>query len=364
MKLYELSAFLEELAPLSIQEDYDNAGLLIGRPDSDIKSVLISLDCTEAVIDEAIRLKSSLIISHHPILFRGIKKITGRTYVERVIEKAIQHGIALYAIHTNYDNVWNGVNKKIAEKLGLTDLQILRTADNILEKLITFCPINEAASVREALFKAGAGNIGNYSECSFNGEGFGTFKANEQANPYVGEKNIQHQEAELRIEVIFQKHIRNKLLEALIKAHPYEEPAFDLIPLHNIFARAGAGMYGYLKEEISTLDFLQKVKSTFHCGSIKHTPILKEKVKKIAVCGGSGSFLLNDAIKNSCDVFISSDFTYHKFFDAEDHIVIADIGHYESEQFTIELLAAEIQNNFPNFAVHLTKVNTNPISYL
>lgn len=364
MKLHEITSYLESVAPLSYQETYDNAGLITGNKQMEVTGALCCLDSTEEVIDEAIRNKCNLVIAHHPIVFSGLKKINGNTYVERVIIKAIQNNIAIYAAHTNLDNVTGGVNSKIAEKLGLKKAKVLSPKKKLLKKLVTFCPADKAPQVRQALFAAGAGMIGNYDECSFNAEGTGTFRAGENTNPYVGKRGKQHQEKELRIEVIFPSVIEGRLIAALLKAHPYEEVAHDIVPLDNSYNVVGSGMIGELEKEQDTLKFLEFVKKTMKTGVVRHTPPVAKKVKKIAVCGGSGSFLLGEAVAAGADVFITSDYKYHQFFDADNRIVIADIGHYESEQFTSELFYDLVKGKFPTFAIRLSKINTNPINYL
>ncbi len=364
MKLTELITHLESLAPLSYQEDYDNAGLIVGRQDKEVHQALISLDCTEAVVDEAIAHGCQVIISHHPIVFRGLKKLNGKTYIERVLEKAIKHDIALYAIHTNLDNVMNGVNARICKTIGLLDCRILVPKHGLLKKLVTFVPLNYADSVRDALFNAGAGNIGNYTDVSFNTNGTGSFKGNENTNPFVGEQGVRHLEPEIRMETIYPSNLESKILMALFMEHPYEEVAYDLYPLTNQYQNVGSGMMGELEQPMDEAQFLQLVKYKMNTTVIRHTKLRGKPVKKVAVCGGSGSFLLKQAIAAGADVFITADFKYHEFFDAEDHLIIADIGHFESEQFTQNLLAEIIQNKFANFAVRLTEVNTNPIKYL
>ncbi len=364
MKLNEITAHLENFAPLVYQEDYDNSGLIVGSQDQEINQALISLDCTEAVVDEAIANNCQLIISHHPIVFKGLKKFNNKTYVERVVEKAIKNSIAIYAIHTNLDHVFAGVNKRIADRLGLKNCRVLSPQKNLLKKLVTFVPVAQAAIVRNALFAAGAGNIGNYNEASFNVKGTGTFKANENANPFVGEVGTRNEENEVRVEVIYPQNFENKIIAALILAHPYEEVAYDLYPITNSYNEVGAGLIGELEFPQEEPNFLQHVKSQMKAEVIRHTVFTGKKVKKVAVCGGSGSFLLKQAIAAGADVFVTADFKYHEFFDAEGKIVIADVGHFESEQFTQDLLAEIIQKKFPKFAIRLTKINTNPVKYI
>lgn len=363
MLIKDLTTYLETYAPLNYQESYDNAGLIVGNQQNEIHKALISLDCTEAVIDEAIKTNCDIIISHHPIVFKGLKKFNGSNYIERVVIKAIKHNIAIYAIHTNLDSVYNGVNAKICDKIGLKNRQILVPKSSLLKKLVFFVPINKADEVKTAVFEAGAGQIGNYSECSFGVEGIGTFKANKNANPYLGEIDKVHEEAELRVEIIYPAIAEKRIITALIKTHPYEEVAYDIYALDNQHQLVGSGMIGELEKELDGLSFLQLLKVKMSLNVIRHTKILDKPIKKVAVCGGSGSFLLNKAILAGADAFVTADFKYHEFFDAEENLMIADIGHFESEQFTQDLLLEIITNKFPNFAVRLTENNTNPIKY-
>lgn len=364
MKLKEITAYLESIAPLSYQESYDNAGLICGDEQMQINAALICLDSTEAVIDEALATGCNLVIAHHPIVFSGLKKLNGKNYIERVVIKAIKNNIAIYAAHTNLDNVFHGVNGKIAQKLNLQNCQLLFPQKNVLKRLITFGPKENAETIRTALFAAGAGYIGNYNECSFNSSGVGTFKAIEGANPYVGEIGKRFEGEEVKIEVVYPYPIESKVVKALLRAHPYEEVAYDLISLSNTSQLVGAGMMGELPEETDEMSFLQGLKSKMQAGCVRYTALQGKKVKKIAVCGGSGSFLLHSAIAHQADVFITADFKYHQFFDADGHIVIADIGHYESEQYTMELFYEILKKKFSTFALQLTKINTNPIKYL
>ena len=363
MKLSHLTAYLESLAPLAYQEDYDNAGLIVGHPNQEIYQAFISLDCTEAVVDEAIATRCQVIISHHPIVFKGLKKFNGKTYVERVVEKAIRNNIAIYAIHTNLDNMMTGVNSKICDTLGLKNCRILTPKNGILKKLVTYVPTGHADAVRNALFEAGAGDIGNYSECSFNLEGTGTFKGNEDTNPYVGDPGRRHHEREVRIETIYPAIAESKILMALVLAHPYEEVAYDLYHLTNPHQQIGAGMIGELDMPVEEEAFLFHLKAKMRAHVIRHTAFTGRHVKKVAVCGGAGGFLLKQAIAAGADVFVTADYKYHEFFDAEGQIIIADVGHFESEQFTQQFLYEIIKKKFTTFAVRLTEVNTNPVKY-
>lgn len=363
MRLALITQYLERYAPLNYQEDYDNSGLLTGSPDQEITSALVALDCTEEIVEEAIAKGCNLIITHHPIVFKGLKKLTGKNYVERVIIKAIQHKIALYAIHTNLDSVHNGVNGMICKRLRLQQAKILNPKSGILKKLVTFCPVAQVSALRAALFAAGAGHIGDYSEVSYNGQGYGTFKANEAAQPFVGQRGQQHQEDETRLETVFLAQDERKVLLALLENHPYEEVAYDIFSLENKLANVGSGMVGWLEEEMDAAAFLQFVKARMNVTLIRHTKDTGKKIRKVAVCGGSGSFLLANAIAAGADAFITADFKYHEFFDADGKLMIADIGHYESEQFTSDLLRDILLENFPDFSVRITERNTNPVNY-
>lgn len=363
MKLEEIIKHLEAYAPLNYQEDYDNSGLLTGYASQEITGVIVALDCLESVVDEAIASGCNLVITHHPIVFKGLKKFTGKNYVERVILKAIRNNIALYAIHTNLDSMFNGVNSVICGKLGLQQARILNPKAGLLKKLVTFCPAAQAAQLREALFSAGAGSIGNYSECSFNSPGTGTFKGMENTHPFVGQQGIQHHEAEVRIETVFPVQQERKILLALLEHHPYEEVAYDIYALENKLNTAGSGMIGWLEEEMEAADFLRFVKEKMKVTVIRHTAPTGKKIKKVAVCGGSGSFLLNNAMAAGADAFITADFKYHEFFDADGKLMIADIGHYESEQFTSDLLIDILTKQFPGLNIRLTTKQTNPVSY-
>ena len=364
MQLKQITQFLESIAPLSFQESYDNAGLIIGRPENEVFGVLITLDVTEEILDEAISKKLNLVIAHHPIVFSGIKKLNGKNYIERCVEKAIKNDIAIYAAHTNLDSVFGGVNSKICEKLELRNCRILAPTQDYLKKLVTFVPTSHAENVKSALFEAGAGHIGNYDSCSFSIAGTGSFRGNEQTNPFVGKKNQLHQEEEVRIETIFPKHIQTKVISGLLNAHPYEEVAYDIYSLNNEYTQSGIGMIGELETPMDEMLFLQNLKAVFECKVIKYTGLRGKPIQRVAVCGGAGSSYLNYAKAQKADIFISGDFKYHQFFDAEKQIVIADIGHYESEQFTKEVFYELLTKKFPKFAVHLSAISTNPVSYL
>lgn len=364
MKVNDVITFLASVAPPAYQESYDNAGLITGDPQWEVKGVLVTLDCTEPVVDEALAAGANLIVAHHPILFRGIKRLTGATYVERTLIRAIRNDVAIYAIHTNLDNVLGGVNSKIAEKVGLVNTRILLPKKDTLAKLVTFVPHENAGSVLSALHEAGAGQIGNYKNCSFRVSGQGAFMPVEGASPHIGEKDRLEIVDETRIEVIFPAWREGQVLEALRKSHPYEEIAYYLTALANENQEVGSGLIGELAEPQEPMEFLRRLKISMDLPMIRHTRIPGRKISKIAVCGGAGSFLLSRAIQAGADAFISADFKYHEFFDADNRILVADIGHYESEIHTKELLATLLTKKFHTFASNFSKTVTNPISYL
>lgn len=364
MKIYQIINHLESIAPLSLQENYDNSGLITGDKNGDVQTALITLDCTESVVEEAINENCELIIAHHPIVFEGLKKITGSNYIERTIIKAIKNNIAIYAIHTNLDNVINGVNGAIANKLGLESPKILRPKSSFIKKLSVYCPKDSEQILKEKLWEAGAGDIGNYSQCSFRSEGIGTFKGNTNSKPSIGNKNELHSEAEIKIEMILPSYLESKILSVMFETHPYEEVSFELITLENNNQNIGSGIFGTLPNAMKSNEFLKLIKTKMKTDCIRHTELCKEKIQKVAICGGSGSFLLEDAKRIGADIFISSDFKYHQFFDADNEIIIADIGHYESEQYTKQLISDILKKKFTKFATRLSSVNTNPINYL
>lgn len=363
MTIADIIQVLYELAPLSYQESYDNAGLIVGNPSLQCTGIICTLDATEEVIAEAISKKCNLIVAHHPIIFSGLKKITGKNYVERAIILAIKNDVAIYAIHTNLDNLLTGVNGKMADKLGLQNRKVLVNKENHLMKLYTYVPAKDADKVRNAIFKAGGGQIGNYSECSFNVKGTGTFKPGEGTNPHIGKQGKREETNEEKIEVIFPSYLKQNLVDAMTEAHPYEEVAYDLISLGNHFKEVGSGLIGELSNEMNEEDFLKLVQQQFGLSVIKHTKLKSSKVKKVAVCGGAGSFLIKTAIAAGADFYITSDVKYHEFFDAENKLVIADIGHWESEQFTTDLLYDVLHAKFPTFALLKSEVKTNPVNY-
>jgi dinuclear metal center YbgI/SA1388 family protein len=363
MTIKDITNYLEQLAPLSYQASYDNAGLLVGYPHTEVTGVLATLDCTEEIIHEAIARNCNLIVAHHPIVFKGLKRFNGKNYVERAVMLAIKNDIAIYATHTNLDSVKGGVNYMIAEKLGLQNPEILSPQKQILKKLVAFVPLENTQKVLDALYEAGAGQIGAYKNCSFRTEGTGTFTPTGEANPHIGTLNHSEEVRENRIEVIFDSHLENQILRALKTSHPYEEVAYYLSLLENQNQEVGSGVIGSLSESLSENDFMNYLKEKMELKTFRHTPLRGKNIQKIALCGGAGGFLLNDAIRQGADVFITADYKYHEFFDADNQIIIFDIGHYESEVFTKDLIVRYLSEKFTNFAVLKSQVNTNPVQY-
>ncbi len=364
MKLQEIADVIESIAPIPTQESYDNSGLIVGSKNDDITGALITLDITEEVVDEAISLGHNLIISHHPPIFKPLKKLTGATTTERCIIKAVKSGIALYAAHTNLDNSMNGVNAILAEKLDLSIQGVLQPLKGMLRKLVVFVPESHHEVVRNALFKAGAGVIGDYDCCSFNSSGSGTFRAQEGSDPYVGKIGELHSEPEIKIETILPSWIENKVVKALREVHPYEEMAWDSYALTNDFPRSGAGMFGTLPQPVDEMHFLMNIKKALNVPFIKHSPFMSRNVLKVGICGGSGNFLIQDAINQGCDVFITGELKYHDYFMTENKILLVEAGHYETEQFSKELLYGILKEKFTTFALRISRINSNPVNYL
>jgi dinuclear metal center YbgI/SA1388 family protein len=363
IRVKDISKVLEERAPTGLQESWDNSGLVTGHPEQEVTGVLICLDVTLPVIDEALKLGYNLIVSHHPAVFSGLKKFTGNSLSERVVVAAIRHGIALYGCHTNLDSVHDGVSGLLASRLGLIRTSILVPRENDLIKIVCFVPASHRDAVSSALFSAGAGTLGNYDECSFQTSGTGTFRPGEGTNPFTGKKGERANEAEVRIETIVPIHLAKAAVRAMIDAHPYEEVAYDLYPLKNSNPSSGLGILGELKEVLPVTDFLDLIKRTLNLSVVKHSVYKKGKIKRVAVCGGSGAEFLPYAVKSGCDAYLTGDIKYHQWFEVPEGMLLADIGHYESEQFAMNGLYDFLIEKFPTFAVRLTEVNTNPINY-
>jgi dinuclear metal center YbgI/SA1388 family protein len=364
MKIKEIISVLEEMAPLAYAEDFDNVGLLVGDQDTEATGVLVCHDALENIIDEAIAKKCNLVVCFHPILFSGLKKITGKNYVERAVIKAIKNDIAIYAVHTALDNHQQGVNKIFCDSLDLINTKILIPKQHFIRKLVTFTIAENAEAVRNALFDAGAGTIGNYENCSFNSKGIGTYMGNEHSNPQIGERFEFVEGEEIKIEVTFEKHLENKILKALFKSHSYEEVAYEIYDLRNQHQNIGLGMIGELKKPMDEKELLLFVKEKMQCGGIRHSAFTGKEVRKIAVLGGAGSFAIKNAIQAGADVFLTADLKYHQFYEAENTLLLADIGHFESERYTKNYIVDYLRKKILNFAVILSEENSNPVKYL
>ncbi len=364
MQLKKIISALEEMAPSAYAEDFDNVGLLVGSPDLEVSGILISHDALENVVDEAIEKKCNLVVCFHPIVFSGMKKITGKNYVERAVIKAIRNDIAIYAVHTSLDNHPLGVNKILCDVLGLKNTKILIPKQNFIYKLTTFVPTNDLSKVQKALFNAGAGAIGNYYDCSFKSSGIGSFTGNDNSNPAIGSQNMFTEVEEVKLELTFEKYLQKGVLKALFESHPYEEVAYEITQLQNEHQNIGLGMMGELEAEIDEKEFLLHVKSKVQTGGIRHSDFLNKKVKKVAVLGGSGSFAISAAKAQGADVLVTSDLKYHDFFQAENQILLADVGHFESERYVKNYIFEFLSKKFPTFAIILSDKKTNPVNYI
>lgn len=364
MKIKEIISVLEEMAPLAYAEDFDNVGLLVGDQETEATGVLVCHDALENVIEEAITKKCNLVVCFHPILFSGLKKITGKNYVERAVIKAIKNDIAIYAVHTALDNHQEGVNKIFCKALGLINTKVLIPKQNFIRKLVTYTIPENAEEVRNALFDAGAGTIGNYENCSFNSKGIGTYMGNEHSNPQIGERFEFVQGDEIKIEVTFEKHLENKILKALFKSHAYEEVAYEIYELQNQHQNIGLGMIGELETPMEAEAFLHFAKEKMQCGGIRHSDFTGKKIKKVAVLGGAGSFAIKNAIQAGADAFLTADLKYHQYYEAENQLLLADIGHFESERYTKNYIVDFLRKKILNFAIILSEENTNPVKYL
>jgi len=364
MKVKDIIEVLEEMAPLAYAEDFDNVGLLTGNLQDNVSGVLVCHDALDAVIDEAIANGCNVIVCFHPILFSGLKKITGKNYVERAVIKAIKNDIAIYAVHTALDNHSQGVNKIFCDALDLINTKVLMPKPNFIRKLVTYTTPDNHLELRNALFNAGAGAIGNYDNCSYNSEGTGTYRGNEFSDPQIGERGEFVEAAEIKIEVTFEKHLEAKILKALFTNHIYEEVAYEIYSLENTHQNIGLGMTGELAEPMPEVEFLQFVKQKMDAKGIRHSAFTGKMINKVAVLGGSGSFAINNAIATGADVFLTADLKYHQFYEAEDKLLLADIGHFESERYTMNFMADYISERVKNVNVILSQVNTNPVNYL
>lgn len=363
MTIRDISKLLEQWAPLANAESFDNVGLLVGDFTTPVSNILVAHDALEQVVDEAVAKNCNLIVCFHPILFNGLKRLNGNNYIERAIIKAVKNDVAIYAIHTALDNIHKGVSYTMAKALQLENPSVLIPKKDTIYKLTTYVPHAFAKALKESLFAAGAGQIGNYNECSFSLKGKGTYKAGKNTNPFIGQKGEQHTEKETQLHLTFEKHAKQSVLKALFTNHPYEEVAYEVTALENKNQHLGMGTIGTMATPINQEKFLALIKSTFKTGGVRHSPILDKKIKKIAVLGGSGAFGIEAAIAQGADAYVTADLKYHDYYKAENQILLADVGHYESERFTKTLIADYLTEKIRSFAVLLSEKNTNPINY-
>ena len=363
MIVKEVINYLDEFSPFCYAEEFDNVGLIIGDYTQKVNGILVTLDSTESVIDEAIKSKCNLIISFHPIIFNDIKSITTNTYVERVIHKSIKNNISIIAIHTSLDNSIKGVNSAICKKLDIKNYKILIPKERTIKKLTTYIPSENVAKLKSEIFKIGGGSLGKYDNCSFSYKGLGSFKGNKKSNPKIGNKLTYTEIEEVCVNITFLKHLEKEVVKALKENHPYEEIAYEINTLENSNQNIGMGMIGELASSMDENKFLSFLKKKMKSKLIKHSKKIGKKIAKIAVLGGSGSFAIENAINSGADAFVTSDLKYHDYFKAENKILLVDIGHYESEQYTKNLIFNFLTKKIPNFAIVLSKTNTNPIMY-
>lgn len=365
--LNDIIAPIEAAAPRAWQENWDNAGWQVCPADpktAECTGALLTLDITEAVVGEAAREGFNLIVSHHPLLFKGLKRITGSTPQERNVTEAIRHGIAIYSAHTNMDSAPGGVNFRLAEMLGLTNIEVLIPREGDLVKLVFYTPAAEADRVRQAVLEAGAGHIGNYDSCSYNNEGFGTFRAvSDACRPYVGSIGEMHREPEVRTETVVPRYLLSRVIDTLIKAHPYEEPAYDIIPLELPNRGAGLGCVGDLSEALPTAAFLQRIATTLNLPYLRHSEIATGTVRRVAVCGGSGAEFIPSAIAAGAQLYLTADLKYHDFQRGGETITLVDGGHFETEHQLMDVFYELISKKIPNFAVRRAATPSNAVSY-
>lgn len=364
MLVSDIIAAIEEYAPLSLQESYDNSGLQVGDRAQVVTAVLLCTDVTEEIIGEAVARGANLIISHHPLLFHGLKHLTGRNPIERIVRAAVKRDIAIYSSHTSMDNATGGVSFKMAEKIGLGNVSVMLPQPGQLYKLVVFVPIKEAARVRDAMFAAGAGRLGDYDSCSYALEGKGSFRALAGAHPWVGSIDELHHEDEMRLEVLVMRNCKDAVVQAMLRSHPYEEPAYDLIELDNPSKYTGSGVVGDTQQPIEAAEFLNSLKTAFGTAMVRYAGNIHQMISRVALCGGAGADFIGDAVAAHADIYVTGDVKYHEFTSYCDKILIADIGHYESEHFTKEIFYDIIQKKFPNFATYYAELEKNPINYL
>ncbi|WP_371370673.1 Nif3-like dinuclear metal center hexameric protein [Sporomusa aerivorans] len=359
VKCRDIIAEVEQLAPKHFAESWDNVGLLIGRPDQDIHKVLVTLDVDTAVVEEAIAVQADMIVAHHPLLFKGLTRIRTDSPQGNMLASLIKKDVAVYAAHTNLDSAPGGVNDVLARKLNLRNVVPLTTVyQEKLHKLVVFVPVSHVETVRAAMTAAGAGHIGNYSHCTFQTQGVGTFLPLAGTSPYIGEQNKLEYVEEYRLETIIPLSIRSQVVSAMLAAHPYEEVAYDDYLLQNTGPGSGLGRVGELSQPLTLADFINQIKSALCIQSLKAAGPTKTFIQKVAVCGGSGASLIKNAITAGADVLVTGDVKYHEAQEAiAAGLNIIDAGHFATEQPVVECLVEYLNQcasknawNLPIFA--------------
>ncbi len=362
MVIKDVTDYLEQLAPLHYAEDFDNVGLLTGDYNDPVNGILVTLDCLENVVDEAIEKNCNLIVAFHPIIFKGLKHLRASDYVRKTVVKAIKNDIAIYAVHTAIDVANGGVSYLMASELGLKNITTLTPKKGLIKKLITYVPNDHIHDVKKALFNAGAGSLGNYDECSFSTSGTGTFKGNEKSEPVIGESGTRSTVNEQQLSITYLPHLESKILKALFTSHPYEQVAYEVSTLENTYQNIGMGAIGTLENTLNVDDFLKLLKAVYGSGAVRYSLSRKRNIKTVAVLGGSGAFAIQNAIRAGADAYVTADLKYHDFFQGE-NILLCDVGHYESEQFTKNLLQEYLSKKFSSFAILCADARTNPVNY-
>ncbi len=356
----DLSSALESVAPSLYAESYDNVGLLVGRSEWKCEKVLVALDITEAVVQEAIEKGVQAIVAHHPVIFGGIQRLTGEDTAQRAIELAIKHSIALLACHTNLDAIEGGVSYRMAQAISLVNVRTLQPRSGLLWNLIVYVPAESAETLLEALWEAGAGKMGAYDECAFRSHGLGSFRPKEGAHPHNGVIGERAFADEIRLELLVPEGARKKVHQCMMEHHPYEEIAHSWLKHDGVHHSVGFGAIGQW-DACDWPEAVRRIKTAFGVASFRHTMPIASDYRTVAVCGGAGADLLAQAKSQQAELFITSDITYHRYFGADDRLVFIDIGHWESEQHAMELLIDIVREKFPNFAVLKSETNTNPM---
>lgn len=368
MIVKELIKYLEDWAPPGAAWEKDNVGLLVGSGDEKIENIFLSLELTGEVLEQALKKNCNFIFTHHPLIFNPVKNLdVNKNPNSKLIYKLIKNDINLFSAHTNLDFTKDGVSFTLAKKLKLNKITFLKNEESNQFKVVVFLPETNLDEVASAMFNQGAGIIGEYNNCSFRTNGIGTFKGSANSNPFIGKKENFEKANEVRLEVLVDSWKLNKVINAMLKSHPYEEPAYDIYPLRNKNVNYGAGAIGELDNEMNVNEFLKHVEKSLLLSNFRFVNGNKRRIKKVAVCGGSGSELLNDAISKNADVFITADIKYHTFHDAKNKILLIDAGHYETEVVILKIVEEKIKKLIKekkeNIKVYKYSSSTNPVKF-